>query len=69
MSAGDNYIYDDYSSNEEQKLTDGSAISFDQNGFGNKMRFRFNDFFFSTHYRFKKGKTIANTGFYLHYYQ
>lgn len=50
---GNNYLWENYFTNDFQELADGSINNFNISGFGNEMNFKLNDLYFRLHYKFK----------------
>ncbi|MFN3907609.1 MAG: carboxypeptidase-like regulatory domain-containing protein [Flavobacterium sp.] len=54
---------------EEQLLTNGQSISFENEGFGNDLFYRFNDYYLGLEYKFKIGNWINKPMIYQHFYE
>jgi hypothetical protein len=67
-SIGNQYLNQDFSTNDFQRLDDGTINNFNTDDFGNKIHFRLNDFYVGIQYKFKKGKTTLKSGLFEHFY-
>lgn len=65
---GANLFFEEYTTSEVQRLTNGSINNFSDNGFGNNISYQLNDFFLGLEYKFLIGVFTINPGIYLHNY-
>ena len=65
---GNSLSNENFISTDKQELDDGSYNDFSSNGFGNDVRFRWNDFFIGLHYKFRAGIFTIKQGVELHNY-
>ncbi|MEM1339592.1 MAG: TonB-dependent receptor [Bacteroidota bacterium] len=65
---GTNLTFENYQSQEEQLLSDGTLNDFSLNGFGNDIDYRFNDTFFGLEYKFLTGIFTVKSGVFYHMY-
>lgn len=68
FTLGSQLAFDDYQTNEFQRLEDGSINDFTMSSFGNDTGFNFNDSFIGIHYKSQKGKVTFKPGLFYHYY-
>lgn len=68
ISVGDQYLNQDFSTNDFQTLDNGLINNFSNANFGNKIHFRLNDFYVGIQYKFKRGKTTFKPGLFEHFY-
>ncbi|WP_430411995.1 carboxypeptidase-like regulatory domain-containing protein [Kordia sp.] len=68
VSLGNNFTHDHYNTFEYQRLEDESINNFTSNGFNNRTRLTFNDFFSGIEYKFKKNIFTIKTGLIYHNY-
>lgn len=66
---GNNYITSQFQTSEKQLLSNGAVNDFSNAGFGNNIKYKFNDSYFGLEYKFKIGKWSTKPGLYLHWYQ
>jgi len=65
---GTNLLFDSRSTQEIQRLSDGSINSFTDNGFGNEIDYRFTDTFLGLEYKFLSGIFSIKSGLFYHNY-
>ena len=65
---GYNLVFENYLTQEEQFLTNGTINDFSLNGFGNDIDYRFNDTFFGMEYKFLAGIFTVKSGLFYHNY-
>ncbi len=67
-SIGNQYLNQNFSTDDFQTLENGAINSFSSAGFGNNIHFTLNDFYIGVQYKFKKGKTTFKSGLFEHFY-
>lgn len=65
---GTNLLFDSSSTQEIQRLSDGTSNDFSNNGFGNVIDYRFIDTFFGLEYKFLSGIFSVKSGLFYHSY-
>lgn len=65
---GNNYINSNFETSEKQLLTNGTINNFENNGFGNNVKYQLNDAYIGLEYKFKIGKWTNKPSLYLHWY-
>ena len=65
---GANLVFEEYTTNEEQRLSNGTINSFSDSGFGNNISYQLNDFFLGLEYKFLVGVFTIKPAVYLHNY-
>jgi hypothetical protein len=68
VTLGSELTFDNYSTNEFQKLEDESINDFSDSNFGNDTNFNFSNNFLGVHYKFQKGKVTFKPGIFYHFY-
>jgi hypothetical protein len=63
---GTNLVYENYYTEEYQRLTNGSINNFSANGFGNDIAYRFNDTFIGLEYKFLTGAFTIKPALFYH---
>ena len=66
--AGNNFITSNFSTDDNQILTNGTINNFGIAGFNNNVKYRLNDAYVGLEYKFKIGRWINKPGLYLHQY-
>lgn len=66
---GGKYVSERYSTEELQRLSDNSINSFENDGFGNYVKYALTDNFFGLDYKFLTGVLTVKSGIYYHYYK
>lgn len=66
---GNNLSNERFSTIDKQELDDGSFNDFSNNGFGNDIDFKLNDFYAGLHYKFRTGIFTVKQGVVLHNYK
>ncbi len=67
-TVGTNLVFENFVSQEEQLLSDGTVNDFSLNGFGNAADYRFNDTFLGLEYKFLTGIFTIKSGLFYHNY-
>jgi hypothetical protein len=65
---GNNFLNEQFYTNEFQWLDDGSENNFSTNGFGNDVNFKLNDLFLGVEFKYKTGIFTFKQGLFLHNY-
>lgn len=65
---GNKYLKENFATNDNQELDDGSINDFSSNDFGNNLDVALNDLFLGVHYKFRTGIFTVKQGFHLHNY-
>ncbi len=65
---GNNFLNEQFYTNEFQWLDDGSENNFSTNGFGNDVNFKLNDLFLGVEFKYKTGIFTFKQGLFLHHY-
>ncbi len=68
FTVGNNFYNQKYITTETQETANGEIIDFHDEGFGNDVNFRLNDFFLQLDYKFKYGITTTKVGLTPHFY-
>ena len=66
--AGNNFITSNFSTDDNQILTNGTVNNFGTAGFNNNVDYRLNDAYVGLEYKFKIGRWTNKPGLYLHQY-
>ncbi len=65
---GNNYLNQEYTTEDFQILENGIINSFENAEFNNNLNFKLNDFYVGLHYKFKANIFTVKTGGHVHYY-
>ena len=65
---GNNFLKEEFLTEDSQKLDNGTINNFSSNGFENELNFRLNDLFLGIHYKFRTGIFTFKQGLYAHNY-
>ncbi|MBN1252175.1 MAG: carboxypeptidase-like regulatory domain-containing protein [Bacteroidales bacterium] len=66
---GNNYINQEYITDENQELFNDDINDFSNSGFDNNLKLNFNDLYFGLHYKIKIKKITFKTGAFAHFYK
>ncbi|MDX6745449.1 carboxypeptidase-like regulatory domain-containing protein [Polaribacter sp. PL03] len=67
-TVGNKFLNEDFSTDDSQKLDNGTINNFSSGGFGNNLNFKLNDLFAGMHYKFRTGIFTLKQGAFLHNY-
>lgn len=67
-AVGSNLFFQEYITNDEQRLSDGSTNNFANSGFGNDINYHFNDLYAGIEYKFMTGIFTVKPSLYYHNY-
>ena len=67
-TGGNKFLNEDFSTDDSQKLDNGTINNFFNGGFGNNLNFKLNDLFVGMHYKFRTGIFTLKQGAFLHNY-
>ncbi len=65
---GNNFLKENYKTDEFQQLTNGTVNNFNTSGFGNDLNFQINDLYVGVQHKFKAGIVTVKSGISAHYY-
>ncbi len=65
---GNNFLKENYKTDEFQQLTNGTIHNFNTSGFGNDLNFQINDLYAGVQHKFKAGVVTVKSGISTHYY-